>query len=392
LVIPRKHISTWFDATRDEQFALLDGIEKARELILRRYSPDGFNIGINVNAAGGQTVFHLHIHVIPRYSGDVPDPRGGVRNVIPAKANYLRSAGAYPSVATTPHEGALIRGADDPLLPHLLAHLDQSIKADICVAFVQLSGLKLVEEHLRDLLSRGGQLRFLTGDYLDITDPQALLELLDLDGNIEVRVFETRDISFHPKSYVFHFPGGTATALVGSSNLTGTALQTGVEWNYRVITTADPRGLAEVQDAFNALFKHPATEAVTDQWVKAYTLRRRPPLTGDSDLLPEPPEPPPIPHRIQNEALAALVQTREAGNSAGMVVLATGLGKTWLSAFDSNRPGFQPCSLRCPSRRDFESGPQDVSPGPASRHAGAVRRWTEAARCRSALRVHPNPR
>ncbi len=251
LVIPRKHVSTWFDATREEQIALLAGIEKARECILRNYAPDGFNIGINVNAAAGQTVFHLHIHVIPRYSGDVPDPRGGVRYVIPAKANYLRNAGACEFLSTTPHNGALIRGADDPLLPHLLAHLDRSISADICVAFVQISGLRLVEEHFRDLLSRGGRLRFLTGDYLDITDPQALLRLLDLDGDSEVRVFETRNTSFHPKSYIFHHSDGTSTALVGSSNLTGTALQTGVEWNYRVITSADPKGLAEVQKAFD---------------------------------------------------------------------------------------------------------------------------------------------
>jgi diadenosine tetraphosphate (Ap4A) HIT family hydrolase len=85
LVIPRRHIPTWFDATAEEQVALLQGIEMARQEILRRHQPDGFNIGINIGAAAGQTVFHLHIHVIPRYTGDLPDPRGGVRNVIPSK-------------------------------------------------------------------------------------------------------------------------------------------------------------------------------------------------------------------------------------------------------------------------------------------------------------------
>jgi diadenosine tetraphosphate (Ap4A) HIT family hydrolase len=66
LVIPRRHIPTWYDATAEEQVALLQGIEMARQEILRRHQPDGFNIGINIGAAAGQTVFHLHIHLIPR--------------------------------------------------------------------------------------------------------------------------------------------------------------------------------------------------------------------------------------------------------------------------------------------------------------------------------------
>ena len=92
LVIPRRHIATWFDASRDEQTALLEGIERVRQEILRRHQPDGFNIGINVDAAAGQTVPHLHVHVIPRRDGDVADPRGGVRWVLPDKARYWEEA------------------------------------------------------------------------------------------------------------------------------------------------------------------------------------------------------------------------------------------------------------------------------------------------------------
>ena len=171
LVIPRRHIPTWFDATAEEQVALLQGIEMARQEILRRHQPDGFNIGINIGAAAGQTVFHLHIHVIPRYAGDLPDPRGGVRNVIPSKGNYLRRpAASGHALADVPHDRSLIHGGgDDPLLPHFRAHLDRAVGADLCVAFVRTSGLDLVIEHLRDLLDRGGTLRLLTGDYLDIT-------------------------------------------------------------------------------------------------------------------------------------------------------------------------------------------------------------------------------
>lgn len=88
LIIPRRHIATWFETTESEQSALLALVNKAKEVIDQRHRPDGYNIGINCGAAAGQTVFHLHIHLIPRFTGDVDDPRGGVRHVIPAKANY----------------------------------------------------------------------------------------------------------------------------------------------------------------------------------------------------------------------------------------------------------------------------------------------------------------
>lgn len=343
LVIPRRHVATWFDATPAEQSALLSGIERVRQEILRRYQPDGFNIGINVGAAAGQTIFHLHIHVIPRYRGDVPDPRGGVRHVIPRKGNYLhRAQSGAQLLGDIPHDGALIRGTDDPLLPHLLAHLDRAVSVDLCVAFVQLSGLRLISAHVQDLLHRDGRIRLLTGDYLGITDPRALTELCDLAGEfpgtkLGLRIFEAGSLSFHPKGYLFHFPDGTATALIGSSNLTDSALRTGIEWNYRVVTLDDARGLGEVQAAFDRLWEHPSTKPITPDWIRDYIRRRRAPTPGSGA---DPPETPPEPHSIQQEALLALESTRRDGNTAGLVVLATGLGKTWLSAFDSNRPEF----------------------------------------------------
>ena len=92
LLVPRRHVPTWFDATAEEKAALTAAIDRGRELIASRHRPDGFNIGINVGKAAGQTVFHLHVHLIPRYDADVPDPRGGVRHVIPAKGNYQARA------------------------------------------------------------------------------------------------------------------------------------------------------------------------------------------------------------------------------------------------------------------------------------------------------------
>src|SRR5512139_1830469 len=88
LIVPRRHVPTWFDASTEERAAITAAIDQGRELLASRHHPDGFNIGINVGEAAGQTVFHLHVHLIPRYSGDVPDPRGGVRHVIPGKGRY----------------------------------------------------------------------------------------------------------------------------------------------------------------------------------------------------------------------------------------------------------------------------------------------------------------
>lgn len=88
LIIPRRHIATLFEATQPEQAALLKALSRARDILDRQHRPDGYTIGINHGAAGGQTVPHLHIHLIPRYTGDVPDPRGGVRWVLPEKARY----------------------------------------------------------------------------------------------------------------------------------------------------------------------------------------------------------------------------------------------------------------------------------------------------------------
>jgi diadenosine tetraphosphate (Ap4A) HIT family hydrolase len=90
LIVPKRHISSFFEATRDEQAAMLDLLAEMRQLLLSERSPDGFNVGINDGAAAGQTVMHLHIHLIPRYAGDTEDPRGGVRWIMPKKAPYWK--------------------------------------------------------------------------------------------------------------------------------------------------------------------------------------------------------------------------------------------------------------------------------------------------------------
>lgn len=90
LVIPRRHEPDYFALSEEEHAAILSLVRGLRRVLADKHKPQGFNIGLNVGAAAGQTVLHAHVHVIPRYSGDVEDPRGGVRWVVPAKAPYWR--------------------------------------------------------------------------------------------------------------------------------------------------------------------------------------------------------------------------------------------------------------------------------------------------------------
>ena len=228
------------------------------------------------------------------------------------------------------------------MLPHLLSCFDHAFRADLAVAFILRSGVRLLRAHLRDLLDRGGRVRILTGDYLDVTDPDALVELLDLEGDLQLRVFEAGTMSFHPKSYLFHNTDGGGRAFVGSSNLSHSSLDGGVEWNYRVLRSDADQGFANIVTAFEDLFANSRTRPVDEAWIAAYRNRRHPTsLTRVVEVVVEPATSIPEPHAIQREALSALTATRKAGNEAGLVVLATGLGKTWLAAFDSDQAEFR---------------------------------------------------
>lgn len=238
---------------------------------------------------------------------------------------------------------------EHPLLSqlcHSIAHADE---IDLAVSFVQASGLRLLLPDLYDALARqatesrsAARVRIITSDYLDITDPKALrlLVLLQAQG-ARVRIFEAGSRSFHLKAYLFtHFPNPSAlhgTVFIGSSNISRPALTDGLEWNYRVDYPGDD-GFLEARARFEELFRDPRTVELTDAWIERYEARRVPP--------PRPIEPsaeenekPPTPTPIQQEALAALARTRHEGYLRGLVVLATGLGKTWLAAFDAEQIG-----------------------------------------------------
>jgi superfamily II DNA or RNA helicase/diadenosine tetraphosphate (Ap4A) HIT family hydrolase/SOS-response transcriptional repressor LexA len=345
LVIPFRHIASWFDATRDEQLALLELIDEVKRALDAGVefpdgtvrTPDGYNVGFNAGAAAGQTVMHLHVHVIPRYAGDMDDPRGGVRGVIPGKQKYagMSQRGAAPAFAGL---AEFVHGEELHLEDSLRHALLQADRADFLSAFVQTSGVASLREDLRDALARGVRIRLLTGDYFGITSPDALHQLLRLaeeHPGFTAFFYETEQKqAFHPKAYLF-WKGAHGVAYVGSSNLSKSALTDGVEWNLRLVSDADADTLADIQARFETLLSSPRTTALTPAVIEAYRLRAPERTTLDR---PGPARelraPPPVPNAIQREALAALAQARVDGKTRGLVVLATGLGKTFLSAFD----------------------------------------------------------
>lgn len=345
LVITRRLVPTWFEATSEEKVAIFDLVEQVkRDLDASHARPDGYNVGFNAGAAAGQTVMHVHVHVIPRYRGDMDDPRGGVRNAIPSRGNYLRSQ----PLATG--------GLEDPFLRHLVPLFARATDVTIVAAFIQESGLELLKSTILATLARGARVRLLTGDYLNITQADALKTLLDWSslarwtedtavakGTLEARVVEVERLegatrSFHPKSWRFEGPG-LGVAFVGSSNVSHGALATGIEWNLRADRDRDPVAYERIAQAFETLW--PKATALTAEWVADYARRAR--LTSapmpEGEVEPATPEPPPEPTDIQSEALAELARSRAAGRSRALVVLATGLGKTWLSAFDAEAFG-----------------------------------------------------
>jgi diadenosine tetraphosphate (Ap4A) HIT family hydrolase len=90
LIIPRRHCADFFDLTPEEMAACMELVVAEQRALAAEMKPDGYNVGVNVGSAGGQSIRHAHIHLIPRYAGDHPRPQGGVRQVLPAKADYPR--------------------------------------------------------------------------------------------------------------------------------------------------------------------------------------------------------------------------------------------------------------------------------------------------------------
>ena len=238
---------------------------------------------------------------------------------------------------------------EHPFLPQLCASIAHADEIDLAVAFVKTTGLRLLLPDLHAALGCGevgarrpARVRVVTSDYLDVTDPDALRLLMLLqEQGAQVRVFETRGSSFHMKAYLFaHFADDHhlhGTAFIGSSNISRQALTDGLEWNYRVDYPGDD-GFLEARTRFESVFRDRRTVQLTDSWIDGYEARRIPPprpVAPGSEETEAPPNPTPV----QIEALEALAKTRLEGYRRGLVVLATGLGKTWLAAFDAQQMG-----------------------------------------------------
>jgi superfamily II DNA or RNA helicase/diadenosine tetraphosphate (Ap4A) HIT family hydrolase/HKD family nuclease len=358
LVIPHRHVATWFETTAEEQRGIMELIAEVRQELDRELHPDGYNIGINVGEAAGQTVMHLHVHVIPRFRGDVDDPCGGVRYVIPSEGNYRRRG----HIPRRPPRGAALSsgGVEDPFIAHVLPLFRQARDIAILAAFVQGSGVERLEAQLESSLERGARVRLLTGDYLNITQARALRHLLDLmrgtardddadqepetldlRGTLEVRVVEIERLrsealgrTFHPKAWIF-IDNGSSAAFVGSSNLSRPALEDGVEWNLRVERRSDPEGFDTVVERFERWWER--GRLLDEAWLDGYsdrarTVARRLPAGEVED---EAPAPPPELWPVQREALEQLRSCRvDEQRERALVVMATGLGKTVLAASD----------------------------------------------------------
>lgn len=244
-----------------------------------------------------------------------------------------------------PHKKLTTGGREHHFLPKLCQAIKSADRVEMAVAFVKTTGLNLLFPDLVSALQRQptpAQLRILTSDYLDITDPEALRKLMLLqEQGAEVCVYQSQSNSFHMKAYLFAGCSSGSQrwgrAFIGSSNISRQALQDGLEWNYQVDYPPDT-GYLEAVSRFDELFRHSNVVPLTDQWIDEYDQRRIPPpqplAPGSTEQ-----EPPPVPTEVQESALAALDDTRQEGYRRGLVVLATGLGKTWLSAFDAVQLG-----------------------------------------------------
>lgn len=241
-----------------------------------------------------------------------------------------------------------ITGYDDYLYHHMKESFKKAKKIDIIVSFLMESGVKLLEQDLIKLKTKNIPIRILTGNYLNITQPSALYRLKDIFGDsADLRFFNEPNRSFHAKSYFFEYEDG-ADMYIGSSNLSKSAFTSGVEWNFKLDKLTHQVEYERYHQVFEDLFYNHSikiTDAELDfyskNWKKNKIYQTTPfPNTNFTEVAAD--EAPSyvtdlyLPRGAQIEALYHLKKTREEGFDKGLVVAATGIGKTYLAAFDSH--------------------------------------------------------
>lgn len=223
----------------------------------------------------------------------------------------------------------------------LLNSLKRADSVDIVVSFLMESGVRMLLGELDNALKRGAKIRILTGNYLGITQPSALYLIKHKFGEqVDLRFYNEKNRSFHPKSYMFHYKD-YSTIYIGSSNISKSALTSGIEWNYRFSSKTDSHNYEKFYNTFLDLFEHHSI-VIDDDELKRYSKNwHRPAVSKDLDrydlqddettnnlALFEP-------RGARIEALCALENTRAEGAGRALVQAATGVGKTYLAAFDS---------------------------------------------------------
>ena len=239
---------------------------------------------------------------------------------------------------------AMTGGTDKRM--YLYYQLADSIKkadsVDIIVSFLMESGVKMLLGELDNALKRGAKIRILTGNYLGITQPSALYLIKHkLGDQVDLRFYNEKNRSFHPKSYMFHYKD-YSELYIGSSNISRSALTSGIEWNYRFSNKTDPINYEKFYNTFVDLFENHSI-VIDDEELKKYSKNwHRPAVSKDLDRYDlqddkESSNQIPLfePRGAQIEALCALENTRAEGARRALVQAATGVGKTYLAAFDS---------------------------------------------------------
>lgn len=224
----------------------------------------------------------------------------------------------------------------------LIHSMRKAERIDIIVSFLMESDVKMLLEELEKAMKRGAKVRILTGNYLGITQPSALYLIKhELGELVDLRFYNEKNRSFHPKSYIFHY-SDHSEIYIGSSNISRSALTSGIEWNYRFSSNRDPENYEKFYRTFEDLFQNQSI-VIDDKELKRYSKTwHRPAASKDLDRYDNAEEEEDTkvrllfePRGAQIEALCALENSRAEGASRGIVQAATGVGKTYLAAFDS---------------------------------------------------------